>query len=100
MSTRLPAIVAASVRQDKRRLVVDQHRAGAAFAAVAAGLGAGQADLLAQVVEQQDIVGDRIGAVAPVEPAFKQPGQTFLPLCLFPWRRLFSRAVIVVALRY
>ena len=51
------------------RLAVDQHRAGAAFAAVAAGLGAGEADFLAQVIEQQNIVGDRVGTVAPVQPA-------------------------------
>src|SRR6185312_10422015 len=53
----------------ERRFVVDQDRAGAAFAAVAAGLGAGEADLFAQVIEQQNIVGDRVGAVAPVQPA-------------------------------
>ena len=64
----------------QHRLVVDQHRAGAAFAAVAAGLGAGKPDLLAQVIEQQDIVGDRVGAVTPIERALKQPGQAFLPL--------------------
>ena len=62
------------------RLVVDQDRAGAAFAAIAAGLGPGEADLFAQIIEQQNVVGDRIGAVTAVEPAFKQPGQTFSSL--------------------
>ena len=69
VSTRLPWTVAASVRQESVGLSSTKHRAGAAFAAVAAGLGAGEADLFAQVIEQQNIVGDRIGAVAPVQPA-------------------------------
>ena len=42
------------------RRAVDQHRAGAAFAAVAAHLGAGQADLFAQVIDQQRVVGHRV----------------------------------------
>jgi len=47
-----PATAAASVRQESRALI-DQHRAGAALPAIAAGLGAGEPDNLAQVVEQQ-----------------------------------------------
>ena len=41
------------------RLVVHQHGAGAAFAAVAALLGAGQAQRLAQIVQQQQVSGTR-----------------------------------------
>src|SRR5690606_37291262 len=48
------------------RLAIDQYRAGAALAAVATLLRAGQADGLAQVVDQQGVVGDRILAGAPV----------------------------------
>ena len=76
----------------QRRLVVDQHRAGAAFAAVAAGLGAGEPDLFAQVIEQQNVVGDRVGAVTAIEPAFKQTGQAFRSL----ERALTARFVIIV----
>ena len=50
------------------------------FAGVACGVNEKGGFILAQIIEQQDIVGDRIGAVAPVEPAFKQPGQMSLPL--------------------
>src|SRR6185437_12734573 len=63
----------------QRGFVVDQNRASAALAAVAAGFSAGEADLFAQKIEQQNIVGDRVGAVAPVERELKQPGQSFLP---------------------
>ncbi len=66
VSTRRPATAAASVRQESRGVVVDQHRAGAAFAAVAAGLGAGEADDLAQIVEQQQIVRHRVDAGRPL----------------------------------
>ncbi len=48
-------------------LVIDQHRTGAAFAAVTAGLGSGEADHLAQVIEQQDVVGDRVLAFPSVQ---------------------------------
>ena len=44
--------LAASVRQDMDAPAVDQHGAGAALAVVAALLGAGQAQPLAQHVEQ------------------------------------------------
>ena len=80
MSTRLPCDGRRQRQAGQRAAVVDQHRAGAAFAAVAAGLGAGQAHFLAQIIEQQHIVGDRVGAVAAVERELKQPGQEFLPL--------------------
>ena len=63
----------------QHRFVVDQHGAGAAFTAVAAGFGAGEADFFAQEIEQQDIVGDRVGAVTPIERELKKPGQMFLP---------------------
>ena len=63
------------------RLVVHQHRAGAAFAAVAAGLGAGEADGLAQVVEEKAVAGDRVDAPAPVEGEFENSGHSGLPAC-------------------
>jgi len=63
----------------ERRPVVDQHGTGAAFAAVAAGLGAGEADLFAQEIEQQNVVRNRVGAVTPIERELKNPGQKFLP---------------------
>ena len=51
------------------RLVVDQHRAGAALAAVAALLGAGQLQVIAQHLEQQRVVGHRhlVGAAVDVQ---------------------------------
>ncbi len=76
----------------QRRLVVDQHRAGAAFAAVAAGLGAGQAQLLAQEIEQQHVVRHRLAAVAAVERERKQPAQAFLPS-----RREFESRIALIA---
>ena len=39
------------------RLVVDQHGAGAAFAAVAARFRSGQSDDFPQIIQQQHIVG-------------------------------------------
>ena len=75
MAERLDGIDALALDGGRERqavqsgFVVDQHRAGTALAAVAAGLGAGKADLLPQVIEQQNIVGDRIGAIAAVQPA-------------------------------
>jgi len=42
------------------RHVVDEHRAGAAFAAVASGFGSGQPDHFPQIIEQQQVVRDRI----------------------------------------
>ena len=79
VSTRLPGDGRGQREAGQRRFVVDQHGAGAAFAAVAAGLGAGEADFFAQEIEQQDVVGDRVGAVTPVERELKKPGQMFLP---------------------
>src|SRR6266511_4068043 len=49
------------------RLAVDQHRAGAAFAAVAALLGSGQPRGLAQIVEQQKVIDNRVLAHPPVD---------------------------------
>ena len=49
------------------RLSVDQHRARATLAAVAAALRAGEARVLAQVVEQQQRIGDRVLAEAAVD---------------------------------
>ena len=63
----------------EHRSVIDQHGTGAAFAAIATCLGAGQADFLTQKIEQQNVIGDRISAVTPIERELKQPGQTFLP---------------------
>src|SRR5262249_9377895 len=45
----------------------DQHRAGPALPAIAAGLGAGEGRAFAQVVEQQSIVRDGIHARTAVE---------------------------------
>jgi hypothetical protein len=42
----------------KHRLAVDQHRAGAALAELAAVLGAGQMELLAQHLEQRLVGGE------------------------------------------
>src|SRR5262249_16938411 len=56
------------------RLVVDEPGAGAALPGVAAGLGAGKADDFAQIVEQQQVVGDRIDAAAAVEGEFQDAG--------------------------
>src|SRR5512145_19892 len=50
----------------KPRLAVDQHRARAAFATVAAALRARQTAALAQVVEEKQVVLDRLLASAPV----------------------------------
>ncbi len=52
--TALPSAWAASVRQASTRCAVDMHGAGAALALVAALLGAGQAEMIAQGVEQRD----------------------------------------------
>ncbi len=91
-------------RQARQRgLVVDQHRAGAALAAVAPGLGAGQADGLAQVVEQQPVVGDRVGAPAPVQRELENTCHGPFPLaaCLGLWgaRRRCSAAPFLPLLR-
>src|SRR5262249_2424271 len=51
----------------------DQDRAGAALAAVAAGLGAGEPDHLPQVVEQQQVVGNRVDAPAAVQVELEDP---------------------------
>ena len=48
-----PRAATASVRQALMRRLVDEHRARAALAAIAALLGAGEADVLAQRVEQR-----------------------------------------------
>ena len=50
----LPSCITASVRQELTRRPSTQHGAGAALAAVAAFLGAGEGELLAQRVEQGD----------------------------------------------
>jgi hypothetical protein len=42
------------------RLIVHQNRAGTALATVAALLGAGQAEHLTQIVNQQHVVGHRV----------------------------------------
>jgi hypothetical protein len=44
------------------RLAVDQHGAGAAFAAVATLLGAGESERIAQVVDQQCVLGHGVFA--------------------------------------
>jgi hypothetical protein len=48
-------------------LVIHQHGAGAAFAAVAAGFCSSQADDFPQIIQQQQIVGHRVHARAAVE---------------------------------
>ena len=47
-----PSFMTARVRHELMRRAVDQHRAGAALALIAALLGAGQIEMLAQHVEQ------------------------------------------------
>src|SRR5262249_48631345 len=49
------------------RFVVDQHGAGAAFAAVAAGFCSSEADDFPQIVQQQYVIGHRVDAAAAVE---------------------------------
>ena len=49
------------------RRVVDQHRAGAALAAVASRFCAGEADEFPQIIQQQKIVRHRIDARPAVE---------------------------------
>ena len=56
------------------RDVVDEHGAGAALAAVTSGLGPGQPDDFPQIIEQQQVVRDRIDPRAAVEYEFKNPG--------------------------
>ena len=51
----------------KPRLAVDEHGAGAAFAAVAAALRAGEAEALAQVIDEQERVLDQLLARAAVD---------------------------------
>ena len=69
------------------RLVVDQHGAGAALAAVAAGFCSGQADDFPQIVQQQQIVGHRVHARAAVERelenACQWAGHVPLPIPIF-----------------
>ena len=48
-------------------LIVDQHGAGATFAAIAAGLGPRQADDIAQILDQQLVFGNGILAPSTVE---------------------------------
>src|SRR5262249_24468214 len=55
------------------RAIVDQDRAGAALAAVTAGLGAGEPDHLPQVVEQEQVVGYRVDAPAAVQVELENP---------------------------
>ena len=62
------------------RRAVDQHRAGAAFAAVAAHLGAGQPDLFAQVIDQQRVVGHRVLARPPVHGEAEHGFHDAMPL--------------------
>ena len=50
--TSAPSFMTASVRQELIAPAVDQHRAGAALAVIAALLGAGQVEMVAQRVEQ------------------------------------------------
>src|SRR4029077_2783481 len=52
-------------RQPRR--IVDQHGAGAALAAVAARFRSGQSDVFPQIIQQQNVVGNRVGAGAAVE---------------------------------
>src|SRR5262249_371744 len=75
------------------RPVVDQHRAGAALAAVTTGLGAGEPDDLAQVIEQQQVVGNRVDPPAAVQDRFQNPGHG----APWTWRR-DAAALVIVAL--
>src|SRR5690349_10277482 len=51
--------------------VIDQHRAGAAFAAVAAGFRSGHPDYFPQIVQQQKIIGNRVVPRAAIERKLK-----------------------------
>ena len=74
MSMRRPC-GARGKRQARQDLaIIDQHGAGAAFAAVASGLRAGESHHLAQIVEQQQVVGHRIDPPAVVERELEQSG--------------------------
>ena len=70
----LDGLHGAAVATDRKRnagwhrLAVEEHGAGAALAAVTAGLGSRETDGLAQVVNEQLILGDRVLAPAPIEP--------------------------------
>ena len=69
----VPTLATRSQRDARdARLAVDQHGAGPALATVAALFGAGQADAVAQVVDQQHVVGDRVFAFAAVDGQFEQ----------------------------
>ena len=67
VSTWRPSQRAASTMQEGTGFAVHQNRAGAAFAAVAAGLYASEVHDLAQIVDQQLSFGDRVFAPSPVE---------------------------------
>ena len=53
------------------RLIVDQYGASAAFAAVTAGFRSGQPDDFPQIIQQQHVVGNRVGAGAAIERELK-----------------------------
>jgi hypothetical protein len=53
------------------RRIIDQHRASAAFAAVTAGFRSGQSDHFPQIVQQQEIVRNRVGPRAAIERKLK-----------------------------
>src|SRR3974390_1281827 len=61
---------------------VDQHGAGAAFTAVAAGLGAGEMRDLAQVIDEQRLVGDGVLAPAAVHADAEQAFSRSLGWCV------------------
>ena len=63
---RVPSACTANIRHDAHRLAVEQHGAGAAHAVLAADVGAGQAELVAQEVAEQEArldLGGMRGAV-------------------------------------
>ena len=66
-------------RSGQARAIVHQDGAGATFAAIATLLGAGQADRLAQVIEQQHVVGNEVLTETTVEGQAKDVLQDSAP---------------------
>jgi hypothetical protein len=83
------AFVAARGKRYARgyRFAIDQDRAGAAFAAVASGLYAGQARDIAQVIYKQLIFRHRVFTPATIEFQLEQPLPRPRALC---WHDCFS----------
>ena len=78
-----PSQVSASVRQESSQFAIDHNRAGAAGALMAAALGRGVAELVAQRLEQRRAAIDELGLLLAVEgEAGSEPLRHSFP----PWR--------------